>query len=487
MNNINKMNSIVQCLTLHIIMVISRNIQLLILFTIGTAIWLMPTPEGISLKSWHVFIIFLMTIMGIIANPIPMGAIALLSIAFAVLTKTLTLSECLSGFSADIVWLVVFAFFISLGFIKTGLGLRIAYYFISKIGRSTLGLAYGLVFSEFILAPLIPSVTARGGGIIFPIAQSLTKSYIDEEHKGVSSRNGGFIMQICLQSNVITSALFLTAMAANPLIVKIAQGFGVEITWFDWALAASVPGVINLLLMPLLLYYIYPPAIKHSETAPQIARESLQNMGPMSLHEKLMSLTFVFLITSWIFGPSIGINATTTALLGCCLLLIFKVITFDDCIGDKAAWHTFIWYATLVMLSTFLSQEGMMSWMGGQLKQLFIGVNPFYSILFLSIFYFYIHYFFASITAHITVLFPIFFAVFISVGIPLKIAALSLGFMSILSGGLTHFGISSAPIYFGAGYMKTKTWWSIGLIISILNIAVWVIFGAIWWKVIGLW
>lgn len=465
-----------------------NNIVVILLLLIGFALWFFPIPEGVADKAWHLFIIFIISILGIILNPLPMGAISILSIAICVFTGTLTLEQCLNGFGADIVWLVVFAFFISLGFIKTGLGSRVAYYFISKLGKSTLGLSYGLAFSDFILSPLIPSVTARGGGIIFPIAHALCKSYGDEKHHhGGTGKTGGFIMQVCSQSNVITSSLFLTAMAANPLIVKFADGLGVKITWFDWAYAAIVPGLISLILMPLLIFWIYPPSIKYSEHAPIIAKEKLAEMGPMSLKEKVMSLTFVLLIGLWIFGDKIGISATATALIGCSILLVFRVISFDDCLSDKGAWHTFIWFATLVMLSGFLSKLGMMAWFGNKLKTVFSGFDPTLAVVIMGLIYYYAHYFFASITTHITVLYSTFFTVFVSAGIPPMIAALSLGFMSIISGGITQYSIASAPIFFGAGYVKAKAWWYVGVIVSILNLAIWILLGGLWWKILGLW
>jgi DASS family divalent anion:Na+ symporter len=467
---------------------INKNITIFLLFLAGFGLWFLPIPEGIPNKAWQLFIIFIITIVGIILNPLPMGAISILSIAVCVLTGTLSLKECLDGFGSDIVWLVVFAFFISLGFIKTGLGSRIAYFFISKLGKSTLGLSYGLTLSDFMLSPLIPSVTARGGGIIFPIAQSLCKSYGDEAHHHAGGgRTGGFIMQVCSQSNVITSSLFLTAMAANPLIVKLAHELGVKISWFDWAYAAIIPGFINLTLMPLLIFWIYPPSVKHSDHAPKIAKEKLAEMGPMTLKEKIMSLTFFLLIGLWIFGDKIGISATTTALIGVCILLVFRIISFDDCLSDKGAWHTFIWFATLVMLSGFLSKLGMMTWFGNKLKVVFIGFDPTLAVIVMGLIYFYSHYFFASITTHVTVLYPTFFTVFVASGMPDQVAALSLGFMSILSGGITHFSIASAPIFFGAGYVKTRTWWYVGFMVSALNLAVWTVFGGAWWKALGLW
>lgn len=467
----------------------AQNFTLFGIILAAAICWLTITPSDVNIKAWHLFIIFIATIFGIIANPLPMGAVSILGILACVLTGTLGVKQCLSAFGEDIVWLVIFAFFISIGFVKTGLGSRIAYYFISKIGKSTLGLSYGLVLADFCLSPLIPSVTARGGAILFPIANALCKSYSDDDKVTQSdmNKNGGFIMQVCMQANVITSALFLTAMAANPLIVKLATAHQVEISWSTWAIAALVPGIINLLLMPLVIYILNPPAIKHSENAPAMARKKLKEMGPITWQENIMLLTFVLLIALWIFGEkTLGITATTTAMIGFCVLIVARVITFEDAISDKGAWHTFVWFATLVMMSKYLSELGMMSWIGLKIEGLFHGMPAVQTVIILGLFYYYVHYFFASITAHITVLLPTLLVVFINAGVPPLMAALSLGFLSILSGGLTHFGMGSAPIFYGSGYMKIKRWWFVGFMVGLLNLAVWTVAGATWWKFLGL-
>lgn len=464
-----------------------NNLILLLTISLSLIAWYLPISEAISINAWHLLIIFIATIIGIILNPLPMGVIALLSILACVLTNTLSLSECLSGFGDSIVWLVVFAFFISNGFIKTGLGSRVAYYVLSKIGHSTLGISYALVIADFVLSPLIPSATARGGGVIFPIAKSICKSFSDDEHPGVSSKNGGFIMSVCTQSTVITSTLFITAMAANPLAVKLAENAGYSISWTDWALAAIVPGIISLAIMPLVIYYLYPPTIKYSSSAPKIAKEKLAAMGRLSIHEIIMMVVFVVLIGLWINGPKFGLEPTTVALIGLSILFVTRVINFEDNLADKGAWHTFIWFATLVMLSDFLSKFGLMTWIGTKLQFLFIDTSPINSLVILSLLYFYIHYFFASSTAHITVLLPTFLVLFVNAGVPGALAALILSFLSTLSAGLTHFGLSSTPIFFGAGYMKTKDWWYIGLVTSIVYLLIWIFIGGAWWKLLNLW
>ncbi|WP_341763076.1 DASS family sodium-coupled anion symporter [Candidatus Tisiphia endosymbiont of Melanophora roralis] len=466
----------------------NKNLPILILVILACVIWYIPAPEGLDVKVWHLSIIFITTIAAIILNPLPMGAIALFSILCCILTQTLSLEQSLSGFSHSIIWLVLLAFFIAQGFIKTGFGERIAYHIILLVGQSTLGISYALVIVDFILAPFIPSVCARGGGIIFPIAQSLCTAYSNKTNYETSVSNGGFLMKVVFQSNVITSAMFITSMAANPLAVKFAADAGIIISWSDWAIAAIVPGVISLAVMPLILYYLHPPSIKYDPSAIQIARAKLQEIGDISLQEIIMLITFVILIFLWMLGSKWGLSATTVALLGVCILLLCKVIKFEDTLADKGAWHTFIWYGTLVMISSFLSDFGLIAWVSDKLRDNLLSFfSPMIGIIILSVIYFYIHYFFASTTTHIAILFPTFLALFIHAKMPSLLSVLLLSFLSILSSGLTHYGLSSAPIYFETGYMKIRTWWYLGLVLSLVYGIIWIFIGGMWWKTLGLW
>src|SRR5262245_17265325 len=143
--------------------------RLALVFIAGILVWALPRPEAVDPRAWRLFAIFVATLAGIVAKPLPMGAIAICGIAAALVTRTLTITEALSGFSNVTLWLVVSAFFFAAGFVKTGLGTRIAYMLISKFGRSTLGLGYSLVATDLVLAAAIPSNTARAAGVVFPI------------------------------------------------------------------------------------------------------------------------------------------------------------------------------------------------------------------------------------------------------------------------------------------------------------------------------
>lgn len=205
-------------------------IWLIVSIAVGVVIWFIPEPEGVDPAAWHLLAIFVATIVGIISKPLPMGAVAIIGVTATALTGTLTINEALSGFANRTIWLIVLAFFISRGFIKTGLGARIAYLFMRLLGNRTLGLSYGLLASDVILAPAIPSNTARGGGVLYPIIRSVADAYDSQPDDKSARRIGAFLIFTSFQGIVISSAMFLTAMAANPLAAELAGELGVQIS-----------------------------------------------------------------------------------------------------------------------------------------------------------------------------------------------------------------------------------------------------------------
>lgn len=460
---------------------------LCITLAIGAVIWFIPSPVDLQEKAWHLFAIFVATIVGFIIKPLPMGGVAILSITAVVLTGTLKLEEALSGFQNTTIWLIVIAFFISRGFIKTGLGNRIAYMFVKLFGRKTLGLSYSLLVSDLILSPAMPSNTARGGGIIFPIAHSLSRTFGSDPENGTEKKVGSFLMQVAFQGVNITSAMFMTAMAANPLAATLAHNAGVTITWTDWALAAIVPGLASLIVVPYFIYKVYPPEIKETPAASEIATEKLKEMGPLKKSEWSMIMVFLLILALWIFGGKLGIDATTTALIGLSVLLLTSVLTWNDVKKEEGAWDTLVWFASLVMMATFLNSLGMIPWFSHLMGTAVHGLPWIWALIALALIFFYSHYFFASNTAHVSAMYAAFLGVAIAAGAPPMLAALLLGFIGNLFGCLTHYGSGPAPVFFGSGYVPQDKWWLLGFSVSVIHLIIWGVIGGLWWKVLGIW
>ncbi|MCJ7629101.1 MAG: anion permease [Longimicrobiales bacterium] len=454
---------------------------------LGVAIWFVPAPSGVDPEGMHLLAIFIATIVGIILKPLPMGAVAMVGIAATALTRTLAIGEALSGFGNQVIWLIVLAFFISRGFIKTGLGARIAYLFMALMGRKSLGLGYGLVATDLVLAPAIPSNTARAGGVVYPILRSVAEAYESRPDDGTAKRLGAFLTVVAFQGTVITSAMFLTAMAANPLAAELAAGQGIEVTWVGWAVAALIPGAVSLAVIPWLIYRLFPPEIRETPAARELAMQRLRELGPLARPEWIMLGCFGLLLGLWILAGPLGIHTTTTALLGLVVLLVTGVLTWGDVLKETGAWDTLVWFSALVMMASFLTELGLIPWFSEAVGSLFGAFGWVGAFLCLSLVYFYSHYFFASNTAHVSAMYGPFLGVALVVGTPPLLAALMLGFFSNLFSSMTHYGTGPAPVLFGAGYVEVSDWWRLGFVVSLANLGIWLGVGGLWWRFLGLW
>lgn len=200
-----------------------------------------------------------------------------------------------------------------------------------------------------------------------------------------------------------------------------------------------------------------------------------------------MLFTFVLLLTLWIFGGAFGVHPTVAAFLGISILLATGIIKWDDVLQEKNAWNTFIWLATIVMLSKYLTVLGMIGWFTDNVSSYANALSWQYALIVLGLVYFYSHYLFGSMTAHITAMYSAFLLVLIAAGAPPMYAALLLAFLSSLSAGTTHYGTGTAPVYFESNYLTMPEWWRIGAVVAIVNLIIWGVVGSLWWKQLGIW
>ncbi|MDZ4802660.1 MAG: DASS family sodium-coupled anion symporter [Bryobacteraceae bacterium] len=447
---------------------------------------LLPRPDALTPTAWRLFALFTATVAGLMLEPIPQGALVLIAITLTPVLGGISPGQALSGFGDPTVWLVMAAFFLSRALINTGLARRIALFFVRLVGHNTVGVCYALSLSDLVLAGIIPSNGARCGGVILPIARSISELY--GSRPGTSaSLLGTYLYTAVYQSTCISAAMFLTGQASNPLAAKMAGNAGFAITWMSWFLAGIVPGLLSLAIIPWIVMRISPPEIHRTPEARVFARTELAAMGPLSRSEWIMAAVFVAVCGMWMTTSSHGLDTTQVALLGTVALLLTGVLSWEDVRSEKAAWDLFIWYGGLVMLGKALNDAKVPAEFARMISNQFGYLGwPLLFTIALGIYY-YAHYAFASITAHLLAMYPAFLAILLAKGAPVGLVSFAFACFVCMSAGLTHYGTTPAPMFYGHGYVSFATWWRAGFIVSLANVAVWGTVGFAWWKVLGIW
>jgi len=446
--------------------------------TLGFVILLIRTPSGLTATAWHYFALFAAVIAALIAEPLPGAAVGFMGVTIAAAlclvgkTPAEATKWALSGFSNDAVWLIFAANMFALGYETTGLGRRIALVLVKRLGQRTLGLGYAIALSDLCLAPVMPSNTARSGGTVYPIVKNIPPLYGSFPNDN-PRRIGGYLLWTGFATTCVTSSMFLTALAPNLLAVEIARKVAhVDISWGMWALGFLPVGILLFAATPLLAYVLYPPEIKRGDEVATWAGGELITMGRITRREVTMGLLAVAALVGWI-GGSRWISPVTVALTVISVMLLAKVVTWNDILANKQAWSVLVWFATLVAMAEGLSSVGFLAWFGSRAAAYMTRIPLIPMLIAAVAVFFIIHYLFASITAQTTALLPVFLLAVLSVhGVPAKAVTLVLVYSLGLMGVLTPYASGPAPIWYSSGYIPTKDFWRLGAIMGALYLAV---------------
>ena len=450
---------------------------------LGVAIWLIPVPRGLTANAWSYFALCVAVIAALITEPLPGPVVGILGITAAAALLLVapnpddSIRWALSGFSNGTVWLIFVAFMFGLGYEKTGLGRRIALSLVRSLGRRTLGLGYAVALADLILAPFMPSNTARSGGTIFPIIKSIPALY--GSLPGPTARGiGAYVMWTAFAAQSITSSMFLTANAANLFAVSLMkETAGISVGWTEWAVGFLPVGLLLFIALPPLVYVIYPPGLKASEDVPEWAGQELAKMGTVTRREVMMAAIAVLALVLWIFGGE-RLNPPTVAMIALCLMILTRLLDWSDVLADKDAWRVLVWFATLVTLADGLNRVGFLRWFAAGIARACAGIPVTVTLLLFVAIFFASHYMFASLTAHATALFPVFLAAGAAVpGMPVRPLALALCYTVGLMGVLTPYATGPAPIYFGSGYITRNEFWILGAVFGAIYLLLLLVVG----------
>jgi len=468
------------------------NIKALVPVLAGLLVWALPVPAGLTPAAWTYFAVFVAVVAALVLEPIAPALTGLIGVSVAAVLQLIpsapgkaatagsSINWLLSGFSNSTVWLIFAAFMFAMGYEKTGLGKRIALTLIKLMGRRALGLGYAVALADLILAPFMPSNTARSGGTIYPVIKNIPPLYGSTPENNPRGL-GAYIMWTALATTCVTSSMFLTGLAPNLLAQSMVEKTAkVALSWNDWFMSFLPVGAILFVATPLLAYVIYPPTQKTSDDAPVWAGAELDKLGGISGKEIIMALLAVGALACWIFLDK-AVNGTTVAIAAICLMALLKVVSWDDIVGNKQAWNVLAWFATLVTLADGLGKCGFLEWFAKSISVSLQGLSPTATLVGLTVVFFLSHYMFASVTAHVAAMLPVMLAAAMAVpGLNIPLASMlmcsTLGIMGII----TPYGTGPSPIYYGSGYIKGREFWMLGMVFGLVYLGVFLLVGFPW-------
>jgi DASS family divalent anion:Na+ symporter len=430
------------------------------------------------------FGLFATAIVAVVVSALPILTASVLAMAAAVLTRLLDAQAAYAGFANGTILLIVFAFLIARAVVKCGLGTRVGYAVVSVFGRSTLGLAYSIFLVDGVVAPAFPSNTARSG-VIYPLAFSLAEAAGAKAEGGACRRVGTFLMFSGIVSLSLSSALWMTAMVANPIGAEIARSAGVHIAFGSWLVAASVPTLAAMALMPPLLYWLIRPERNATPEAPVAARRALTALGPLGRDEKIVLIVFATMVALWASAAPLKIDSTAVAFLGFGVLLASGVLTLDDISREGDVLATYIWFAVLFTLSTQLDALGFMDFLGRRLAASLNGHSPVSAGVMLVAAYVLLHYVFVSQTAHLLALFGVFLDVGVKLGVPASILAFQLLFATNYFASIAPQGSSANLLFTGSGFVAPRDLYRLGGVTTAFCMLLYLAIGTPWLRLVA--
>ncbi len=475
-----------------------------IYFGVGISILLIPAPGNVSPEGWHVFAAFCATIAGFLSRPLGMGPVVMISIVLLGLGEgiryrvlgieksewLLSFSRLQEGFGDGTVWLVVAAFLLAGVVIDTGFGRRISLILIKKWGHSLRGLGYAVCGSEFILAPFIPSNTARGGGLMAPVVNALSHT-LGSTPTHEPEKAGSYLILVGSHSNLITSSMFLTAMAANPIAARIGSDItGVEFTWAIWVTGSIVPGLLGLLLLPILIEKLIQPTLESTMEARKMAMDELSKMGPINRNQRILGWVMLVLLILWATSSFHSLDAVLIAWVGLIVLLICGVTHWKSYCTTAGAWDALIWLGGMITMANILREEGVVGWFAQVISHQMVALDhwpPILILIVLALIYFYSMYGFSMLTGHIMAFIAAFITIAWELQMPPLLTIALFAYFSTLCACLTHYSSGPVIIYFGLEYVPVPSWFRIGFIVSLFHMVIWLGAGLLWWKCLGWW
>ncbi len=455
----------------------SKKVYILLSLLLLGVISLAPTPAGLTGEGQRVIGVFVMAVLLWSTGALPLSVTGLLVIAALPLLQIMDASDAYSSFGNTAVFFILGAFVLAAAMIKTGLSKRFSLLILRRFDSSPRMLIAGLLLTSASLSFIMPEHAVAA--IMFPVVLGIAEGL---ELEPLKSRFGMLLFISLAWGSIIGGIATLLGGARNPLAVGLLQErYGVEISFFEWMIAAAPLTFIVLIVAYLVLMTFFDIDVEDVSKAKSIIEKELAFKGRLSESEKKLSIVFIGTLFSWMF-LSAKLGLANIALLSSVSLFVLDILEWKD-VEDYVNWGVILMYGGAISLGSAFVSTGAADWLidtvlhTGKLTPLYFILMVTFVALFLTEG--------VSNVAAVAMLLPLAF----SAGASLGINPVAIVYLVALPSGLAFmFPVATPPnaIAFSSGYYEISDVIKPGIVLNILSWIVFLIFINVYWPMIGL-
>ncbi len=385
-----------------------------------------------------------------------------------------------STWTTSMMYLIIGAYLIAAAVKDSGLGERIAYWFIDKYVTNFKSIIVSIFALTFILSLLIPHPWPRAFLIMSVMAVVIKSAKIPQE----DAVKIGFTVFV---ASIPVSMIFLTGDASiNPLAA--ASAAPVQVGWMDWLKIMGVPMILTSIVTMFMIMFMFKPTKEININKEEIAAQRAA-LGPMKGIEKRAAFWVIVAIILWMTDSIHGVD------IGWVTLFIAVMMAFPKVGGvlTPASWsqvpvQTLLFLTAAVAIGRVGGATGMNAWIAQTVLPSSAPENMFLLIAFITAASIAIHMVFGSVIAVMGIVIPAMLAFTQPLGVSPVIAS-----MVTFAAVNCHFILPfhNLAILVGVGennglYTEKETI-KFGIPYTLVLFVITLLFQAPWWKIIGLW
>ena len=287
------------------------------LATIAVPLALWFAPLGLPAATQHGLAITAFMVVGWILEVTDYAITGLVGCFLFWALNVTKIDVAFSGFADSTSWFIFAALLLGTLSTKTGLAARLANAVMRRVGTSYAGVLLGLVVTNFLLTPVVPSGISRVA-IMGTITVGLIEAF--GLQRGSNAARGMFLV------TTYAAALFDKFMVSGAASIT-AHGLmertgGVSVSWSQWFAAYAPCDVLVVIAAWWLALKLFPAETTSLEGGAAYLQRQAEGFGPMTPVQKRAALLLLAAVLLWVtdfahhINPAVvGVGVVLVALL----------------------------------------------------------------------------------------------------------------------------------------------------------------------------